>query len=244
MSILLTTLKVLGKSCLDLIYPPICFHCNETLEANEKIFCEICLFQLDMIDPSTRCSFCFSSEFDPETQKSCRECEGKPRLIQRMASVFDYEGAPSTLVKQLKYGGKSFLAIGGGAYLAAQFCSLNWPTPDLIIPMPMSRLRRWDRGYNQSALLAEGCAACLGCPVSNALRRKSGDFSQAGMDHEQRLTLKNDSFFVQNKEALYGKSLLLIDDVMTTGTSLNCCAEVLASSFPKAIYALTLCRTI
>lgn len=237
-------LAALGKSVLDLIYPPICLHCSESLEGDALIFCHHCLSQLDMIDPSLRCPYCFSSEFNPEAHTSCTECEGKPRAIQRIASVFDYEGAASTLVKQMKYGKKSYLAKGGGAYLAAQFFTLNWPMPDLIIPMPMSRLRKWDRGYNQSELLAQSLAACIGCPVSYSLKRKGGDFSQAGLGHDQRLQLKSDSFFIQNQEALYGKSLLLIDDVMTTGTSLNCCAEALAASFPKEIYALTLCRTM
>lgn len=239
-----TILRLIKKSFIDFVYPPVCLHCYESLEDYSRLFCRYCLQQLEMIDALARCPYCFSSEFNQEMQTCCRSCEGKPRLIQRMASVFDYEGAPSTLIKHLKYGGKPYLANGGGAYLAAQFFALNWPMPDFVIPMPMSRLRKWERGYNQSELLAISFAKLTGCSVSYSLKRRGGDFSQAGLDHQQRIQLSGDSFFVADKESLYNKSLLLIDDVMTTGTSLNCCADALIAAFPKSIYALTLCRTI
>lgn len=239
-------LKTFGSSFLDLIYPPLCLHCNEGLEKGHHIFCRFCLAQLEMIDPLTRCPACFTFEFNAEMQKYCQQCKDKPKNIKHIASVFDYEGAPSTFVKHLKYGGKSYLAKSGGAFLSAQFLTLGWPVPDFIIPMPMARLRRLERGYNQSELLAHSFAQLIDRPVLQALKRKSGDFSQAGLNHQQRLQLKSDSFFIHDsdKERLYDKTVLLIDDVMTTGSSLNCCAEALSQSFPQAIYALTLCRTL
>lgn len=239
-----TLLKVFGKSFLDLLYPPLCLHCDQVLEFDCQIFCRSCLLMLDQIDPSMRCPLCFSSEFNRERQKCCESCRENPRKTKRIASVFDYEGPSATLVKQLKYGGQSYLAKGGGAYLAAQFLALDWPMPDLVVPMPMSRLRKLDRGYNQSELLAKSFAQIIDCPVSSVLKRKGGDFSQAGLDHDQRLRLKDDSFFVKDGDQLHDKILLLIDDVMTTGTSLHCCAKALSPFFPGAVYALTLCRTI
>lgn len=241
---MLPFLKTFGNSILDLIYPPLCLHCNESLETGCPIFCHTCLSLLEQIDPSMRCPFCFSSDFNNESQKCCEQCRKSPRNIKRIASVFDYEGPPATLVKHLKYGGQSYLAKGCGAYLAAQFLNLNWPMPDIIIPMPMARLRKFERGYNQSELLAQSFAKLMNCPVSKALKRRSGDFSQAGLDHRQRLSLKSDSFYVQNGDCFHDKKLLIVDDVMTTGSSLNCCAEALLPFFPQGIYAMTLCRTI
>lgn len=244
MKSLIQILKAGGKSFQDLIYPPLCLHCNETLEKESPIFCCLCQLLLESIDPSLRCPYCFSSEVNKEIQKSCLQCQEKTRYIKRIASVFDYEGPPSTLIKQLKYGGQSYLAKGGGAYLAAQFLALNWPMPDFIVPMPMARLKKLQRGYNQSELLATSLSELINCPLSQALRRQSGDFSQAGLEYSQRLGLKSDSFFLKNYDHLHDKILLIIDDVMTTGSSLNCCAEALLPCFPKAIYALTLCRTL
>lgn len=228
---------------MDLLYPPICIHCNECLESDCHLFCHTCRLLFDQIDPASRCPLCFSPDFIHRMQKCCDHCRQHPKKIKRIASVFDYEGPPATLIKQLKYGGQFYLAKGAGALMAVQFLSLDWPMPDFIIPMPMARLRKMERGYNQSELLAESLAKVLGVPVSKALRRKGGDFSQAGLDHHQRLKLKSDSFFVKEGDQLHNKTVLLIDDVMTTGSSLNCCAEALDPFFPENIYALTFCRT-
>ncbi len=235
-------LKKLGNSFLDLIYPPLCLHCNESLDKECTFFCKSCMFLFEKIDPTTRCPFCFTHDFIP-SDKCCSACKKRPRKIKHMASVFDYEGPSATLVKQLKYGGQSYLAKGAGALMVMQFLALNWPMPDFIIPMPMSRLRKMERGYNQSELLAESISKVLQRPVCKALKRRSGDFSQAGLNHHQRLNLKNDSFFVRNGDELHDKIVLLIDDVMTTGSSLNCCAEALDPAFPQDIYALTFCKT-
>lgn len=241
---MLPLLKNFGKSFLDLVYPPLCLHCRECLDENYHIFCRTCSLLLEQIDPSTRCPFCFSIEFDQELKQCNSACKQYIKHIKRIASVFDYEGPSTSFVKHLKYGGQDYLAKGGGAYLATQFFMLDWPMPDFVIPMPMARIRKWERGYNQSELLAESFAKLISCKVSTHLKRKSGDFSQAGLNHQQRLHLNSDSFYIKNGDCLHGKVVLLIDDVMTTGSSLNCCAEALMPYFPEAIYALTLCRTI
>ena len=75
------------------------------------------------------------------------------------------------------------------AFLVAQLDRLGWPMPDAIIPVPLSFGRWLERGYNQSALLADEMGALLQCPVWNALKRKSGDFSQAALSLEQRKAL-------------------------------------------------------
>lgn len=238
------SLKRVVKSFLDLVYPPLCLHCKATLEHENPVFCNDCLQLMTPVDPSERCPYCFSFEFSSLTEKCCRRCIENPLLFDRIAAVFDYEGPPATLVKQLKYGGQIHLAHGGGAYLAAQFITLGWPIPDVVVPMPASRLKRLERGYNQSALLAEAFAEIIGRPVTDIMHRKSGDFSQAGLDFEQRLKLQSSTFDVKPNVKLHGKTVLLIDDVMTTGTTLKCCAEALRLAFPKQIYALTVCRAI
>lgn len=237
-------LKAVGNSFQDLIYPPLCLHCNDSLEKGFSIFCPHCQDFLSLIDPSTRCYKCFSFNSNQEKPLNCRHCQNKPTHLKGMASVFDYEGPPATLVKQLKYGRQSYLAKGCAAYLATQFLALNWPMPDFIIPMPMGRLKKYQRGYNQSELLADHFSKLIDCPLSKSLKRRSGDFSQAGLEYDQRLLLKSDPFYLKNGDYLHDKILLLIDDVTTTGSSLNCCAEALMPCFPKEIYALTLCHAM
>lgn len=237
-------LKNIRDSFFDLIYPPLCLHCRDVLGHDCPIFCSECLKLMTPINAKGRCPYCFSSSFNELLQKCCQSCMENPLMINQVASVFDYEGPPATLVKHLKYGGQAHLAKGGGAYLAAQFLTLEWPIPDFIIPMPSSRLRKLERGYNQSWLLSEAFANIIDRPIVDALKRRSGAYSQAGLNLEQRQELSDDSFVIKNNIKFYGKTILLIDDVMTTGSSLRCCAEALKPAFPEAVYAITLCRTL
>lgn len=165
-------------------------------------------------------------------------------MIHRIASAFDYEGPAATLIKKLKYGRQPYLAEGAGAFLAAQFIHLEWPLPDVIIPMPMAALRKFDRGYNQSLLLAQVVGRLLNRPILDLLKRRSGDFSQAGLSRKQRQGLGENAITLKPTDKLRDKSILLIDDVMTTGSSLHRCAEALAGGHPENIYAITVCRAI
>lgn len=219
-------------------------HCRESLDEKYPLFCQTCLDLLDLIDPSTRCPYCFTSEIDNENQSCCLECRKKPQIMRRIAAAFDYEGPAATLIKQLKYGGKPYLAEGAGAFLIAQFMRLEWPFPDIIVPMPMAPLRKFDRGYNQSVLLAEAVGQLLNRPVLDILKRSSGDFSQAGLSYKQRMELSDHVITLKPTDQLRDKCLLLIDDVVTTGSSLQRCAQALAGGFPESIYALTVCRTL
>jgi len=236
--------KRIFQSFLDLIYPPLCLHCNAALGVHYAIFCEHCTQLLHPIAPNERCPYCFSADLNVESEKCCQNCRQKTPSTDRMAAVFDYEGPAASFVKHFKYGGQSYLAKGAGAYLVMQFLELNWPMPDCVIPMPMAPLRLFERGYNQSVLLAEEVALLLNRPMHNILQRCGGDFSQAGLNHQQRLELRSEAFSVKAKVSLYDQTVLLIDDVMTTGSSLRCCAEVLQELCPQHIYALTLCRAL
>lgn len=237
-------LKKVAASFSHLLFPAICIHCQQPLEERSLIFCQICLQQLQLIDPESRCPYCFSFDFDPQSESYCQTCHNKPQSLHRIAAAFDYEGPAASLIKQMKYGGQSYLAEGAGSFLVAQYVQLEWPTPDFIIPMPMAPLRKIERGYNQSHLLAEVVARTLGRPLLDIIKRKSGDFSQAGLNYQQRLRLREDAFLIKTKENLKDKTILLIDDVMTTGSTLRRCGEALFEHYPEHIYALTVCRAI
>lgn len=236
-------LKRVINSLVNLLYPPLCLHCDESIDDKTALFCSSCQTLLTLIPPEERCSRCFSLR-DISEQKLCSECRQNFTHFTSMAAAFDYMGPAATLVKKMKYADQPYLSRGGGAFLAAQFLQLQWPVPDIVIPVPMSLLRWLDRGYNQSELLARQLAEILSCPVDMLLKRHSGDYSQAGLSKAQRKQLHADSFYIQEGANLSGKTILLIDDVMTSGTTLAKCAEVLSESCPKALYGLTLCRAI
>jgi competence protein ComFC len=161
-----------------------------------------------------------------------------------MAAAFDYEGPAASLVKRLKYSNQPYLASGMAAFLVAQLDQLQWPLPDALVPVPLSFTHWLERGYNQSSLLAEEMGRLLDCPVWHALKRQSGDYSQAALNLEQRKTLDGSRFRLNSKYSMSEKTLLVIDDVMTSGLTLQRCAETLMTASPASLYALTFCRTL
>jgi competence protein ComFC len=238
-----TVPRQIVNAFLHLIYPPLCIHCSQGLPNPTHLLCKDCLSLLELINPTERCTFCFSADCDP-AQRLCAECHSRYSILDGMGAVFDFVGPAASLMKKMKYSNMPYLAEGIGAYMGAQFCRLDWPMPDLIVPVPITLPHLFQRGYNQSALIADVLAQTLNRPSSKVLKRKSGDFSQAGLNREQRKALKGESFICKKDGCLEDKIVLIVDDVMTTGSTLRCCAEALQAGFPKKIYALAFCRAI
>ncbi len=236
-------LKKLKNSLLHLVYPLHCLHCDELIIDDQSVFCKSCTSLLELIDPEERCPFCFGLN-DAIKAKHCSYCAKKDyQLFYRVGSAFEYRGPAASLIKKLKYANQPYLASGAGAFLAIQFDRLQWPLPDAIIPVPLSFTHWVERGYNQSELLAKSMAHFLQVPVWNAIRRHSGDYSQAGLTLSQRKSLKGKYFKLKETYSLHDKTLLIIDDVMTTGSTLQKCAEVLLEGYPASLYAMTFCQT-
>jgi len=233
----------LKTSLLHFVYPTKCLHCQTPLPPGPLVLCPTCAPLLELASLYDRCPVCFNS-IEDEYSIPCTECSHYPSHYRRMAAAFDYEGPAATLVKRLKYSNQPHLAQGMAAFLVAQLDRLQWPLPDALIPVPISWTHWIERGYNQSALLAEGMGRLLKCPVLDVLKRQSGDFSQAALNLEQRKTLEGKRFNIKSSVSLEGKVLLVIDDVMTSGLTLHRCAEVLQKENPAALYALTFCRTL
>ncbi len=235
--------KTFQKSFLHLAYPSRCLHCSILLSPSSSVLCAGCASLLDLIHPEERCPTCFNLLPD-RSSHLCDECRHYSSSYTRMAAAFDYEGPPATLIKRLKYGNQPYLAQGMASFLVAQWDRLKWPLPDALVPVPLSFHHWLERGYNQSALIAEEMGKILQCPVWHALKRQSGDYSQAALTLEQRQALTGKCFKLNLKYRLEGKMLIVIDDVMTSGSTLRRCGETLNLGHPASLYALTFCRTV
>lgn len=232
----------LKKSLLHVLYPTSCLHCHSLLPPESLVLCASCASLLDLIQPYERCATCFNvlEDFSPGI---CHDCVQYPSHYTRMGSAFAYEGPAASLVRHLKYSNRPYLSQGMSGFLVAQFDQLQWPMPDALIPVPLSFTHWLERGYNQSMLLAQEMGKLLQCPVWDILKRKTGDFRQAALNLEQRKALEGNNFKMKPSFPVEGKILLVIDDVMTSGLTLQRCAETLMAGSPGALYALTFCRT-
>lgn len=233
--------RELKNSLMHLCYPIGCLHCEELLAPDGTFLCDACGSLLQQLEGEERCQSCFNLR--SQTSTHCPYCQKRPSLYYRSAAVFPFVGPAASMVKKMKYSGRPYLAKGMGAFMAAQFVQLEWPIPDAIIPVPISFSHWLSRGYNQSALLAQELANILQVPVWPILKRSGLGISQAGLTLEQRQQLEDRQFSLKNSFPIQDKVLLVIDDVTTSGSTLQKCAETLYERCPTSLYALTFCKT-
>jgi competence protein ComFC len=200
--------------------------------------CEVCRGLLSLLEPLQRCVYCFCCL---DGGYVCHKCREQVSPFKRVAATFDYQGPSASLIQLLKFSNAPYLAKHLAAFMVVQWTRLSWPLPDFIVPVPLSLMHFFKRGYNQSKLLAEEMGQLMGRPVLDVLKRSSESFSQMGQDRQQREQLSRECFSWKKYQPLEGKVLLLVDDVMTTGTTLRHSGSLLEEAFPKSIYALTTC---
>lgn len=238
-------LKKLGENTLNTLFPPRCFTCGEMVGEHGSL-CGVCWGEVDFISAPlcNRCGVPF--ELDVGEAGECMPCLQTPPPYTSARAVFRYEGDSRRLITGYKYHDRTlatpmfarWLARAGAQQLAA--C-------DVIVPVPLHPWRLLRRRYNQSALLAAGLGKLANKPVLvDGLRRTRHTTPQAGLTREERLQNVRDAFAATPKRAaaLRGKSVLLIDDVLTTGATLNTCAEALQMAGAKDVQVLVLARTV
>lgn len=222
MSVLVNNIAEVLHQASRLLYPVRCLHCGSFDVIGNRHFCSGCLDQLQWLKTGV---------------------VANPAPFDGIAAAFDYLGPQRTLVRAIKYNDMPYLAPVAAAYLAARLANLSWPWPDVIVPVPQTFLRKMSRGYNQSALIAQALSKMIGVATVNVLKRRSGGFSQASLSYDMRRELNERFFSLKRGVNLEGKKVLVVDDVVTTGSTLACCAKKLIDQKPAALYALTICRT-
>ena len=223
----------LGRAALDLIYPPRCAVCG----TSGVFVCEGCIAGLPRAD-GRRCERCWL----PLRGRECYACAEHPSRLERLRSAFRYEGGVRHVVHAFKFGGQSSLAPSLGNLLA-EAGELYGLEADAIVPVPLTASRRRIRGYNQALLMANELSQRTGVPVAEALRRTGHGATQAGSaSAEERRRNVEGVFSLAKGQSVSGARMLLLDDVATTGATLDACAKVILEAGAASVSALTLAR--
>jgi len=227
------SLSRLGGVALDLLYPPRCVLC----EKQGSFLCEACRESLPRAE-GRRCDVCWLPLRGPE----CRSCAEHPTALTRLRSVYRYEGGVRTLVHAFKFRGQSSLGKPLAAELTRCYADHGLEA-DVIVPVPLAVARKRGRGYNQASLLAREVSRQTGVPVSEALRRRGNATPQAqSATAEERRRNVIGAFTVARPGEVAGRRVLLLDDVATTGATLNACAVELLNAGAAEVVGLTLAR--
>jgi ComF family protein len=229
---LLSQMSTAGQALLDLIFPPRCPGCG----ALGVPFCETCQTQIELISPPV-CPRCGRPMPD---DKLCMNCRHSPSNLDRITALAVYAHPVREAIHVLKYKDGRVLATPLGKLMADGWYR-NCLSADLLLPVPLHPSRLAQRGYNQSALLARVLGARVGLPVvESILVRQRATPPQVGLSWAERQQNVNNAFICRGD--LNGRSVMLVDDVCTTGATLEACAEALRAAGVTSVWALTLAR--
>ena len=225
-------LAKLGKEAVDLLFPMQCAGCRHP----GAILCETCIPGLAKLTPPY-CRICAS----PHSQSPCRWCQENAPAIDGVRAPFLMEGAVQQAIFSLKYRGIRAAAPDLARLLAGYAAEQRAPG-DLIVAVPLHRRRLRMRGYNQSELLAGELSKLTGLPRAKGLlsRVKDAPPQVEAATRAQRRANVDGSYEVTGDVA--GRRVLLIDDVVTTGSTMSSCAAALKAAGAASVWGLALAR--
>lgn len=237
---MLRPVRGLGNLLLDFALPPRCAGCGE-IAAEAGSFCPECWRKLEWLG-NNGCQHCGLplAGTDAET---CGRCLADPPKVDRIRAAVAYDDIPRSIALRLKYGRQVALARTMARYMTP--LRGDWCSDAIIMPVPLHRWRLWERGFNQSVLVARQLARSWGLPVDQqGLRRTRRTKPLKGMNHAQRRKAVAGAFEVVRPHALKDRTVVLIDDVLTSGSTAEACARELRRAGAKRIELICWARVV
>lgn len=229
---------------VDVALPQLCASCREPV--GDAGLCAGCWARLSFIAPPYCERLGIPFVYDPGPGILSMEAIADPPAYQRARAAVRYDEVARTLVHALKYGDRLDLAPTMGRWMATAGRQLVGEA-DALVPVPLHWRRQWARRFNQSALLAEVIAKASAVPVAHhALKRVKATPQQVGLSRSARADNVQGAFRVppDGKAAVAGRRLLLIDDVLTSGATMDACARALLRAGAAQVDALTFARVV
>ena len=230
-----TLIRKSSQTLFDLLYPPRCIYCD----ASQEWLCSICQDKIPLI----LADICQQCGTPINTSVPCNQCRRHPLYhVDGIRVMAYYEDSPlRSAIHTFKYNNQKVLAATL-AEMLAQTYSRYALEADVIVPVPLHRSRFKERGYNQSELLARQLATILTLPVNTStLKRARKTQIQMSLGADERKKNVSGAFVCQDK-SLANQNVLLIDDVCTTGSTLDACAASLKQTKVASVWGLTLAK--
>ena len=232
----MNALKSVATWCLDLLFPKLCVGCR-----TEGAFCcENCRQNLVFSAPA--CPVCSRRNFTGIVCTTCAEKSG----LRRFVAPFSYrEPLVRELIHTYKYAGARELAgfLAGEIVSCLRFYDITPPTSAILIPIPLHRSRERARGFNQAAVLAAELGKRVGLSVAPALSRRRATDPQIEMEsHDARRKNVANAFALRDAEVIRGRTVILVDDVSTSGATLSEAARLLRDAGARTVWAVAVAK--
>jgi ComF family protein len=231
---------------LYLIYPARCFGCGELLSGSIRDFCPRCRTAM-LADPVSACPRC-GLTIGPFTsvENGCSHCRNRSLPFSSILRLGPYEGVRRELILRMKHATGEMVAEAVGEILGVELAPrLRSAQATAVIPIPLHWRRRLQRGYNQSEVLAHALACRLGVPLRPRwLRRIRNTPHQTGQSAAARQENVRGAFRASGGRHLRGQTILLVDDVLTTGSTCIEAASVLRAAGAKGVVLTVVAQVV
>jgi ComF family protein len=217
---------------ISLVYPNLCYTCDGYLSREEDMICSKCLYQLPL-----------TNYHKDENNEVAKLFWGRIHMSGATSLFFFHKGTKyQKMMHEFKYRGKKKIGYLLGKYFASQLTDTGWGKDvDAIVPVPLHPKKERKRGYNQSAQIAYGMAEILNTPVDeNILIRHTFSSTQTKMNKEERWENVKSIFSCPQKQNLPYSHILIVDDIVTTGATIEACANELTKAGAEKISVATL----
>jgi len=222
----------LGDDFVSLLFPRVCQSCGETLVRNEKLLCIFCLADI----PYTNYHLKRDNILEKELWGRC--------YAEQAAAMFFYRHGSKVqkLMHRLKYNGVKEIGVFLGEMYGHKLIDSGYLDGiDLIIPVPLHAAKERKRGFNQSRVIANGVSAATGLPVdTKILKRTERSSTQTRKSRVERWENVKDIFKLQDPGLLQGKHILLVDDVITTGSTIESCINTIKKESDVKVSVISL----
>lgn len=234
----LKRLKPIWQQMYDLMLPPLCLSCRKRVEAAKDVLCPDCMELMAPL-PEDACGLCGGIL----TEGRCEACAQTRFFFDRARAAYLYQGPAQDLVHALKYDGfyspADFFATALSRLSDTQF---HYGACQYVTAVPLHRVRRRERGFNQSELIARKLARLLGLKYDDPVYRRLNTPSQTLLSKEDRERNLKGAFALRRNARVQDTRLILIDDVFTTGSTVNEISKLLKDNGAKEVMVLTATR--
>jgi competence protein ComFC len=236
-------IRIFLNTLLELFYPSNCLGCGQPQDSG-TLLCDRCKATAPRIEPPfcRCCSRPFEGVIDGEF--SCPNCEDRALAFDCVVSAYQAKGVLRDLIHRFKYAGHFHLRRVLTEFLldAMQDSRLQATPVDCLVPVPLHPTRLRERGFNQADALAESLSRHARVPVLHCIERRLYTSTQTRFDRTERMRNLRNAFALRKYSEVHGKHLLLLDDVLTTGSTLHECALVLRAAGAESVRAVTVAR--
>ena len=239
-------LKSLMETMSFFLLPPQCRCCEKFLDVGQQGICSDCLAEIHWIEPPF-CSVCGTPFVSQEVRSHpCSSCLTKRKYFTMARALGAYHGSLQEAIHRWKYQGKATLTPFLGQWMTEGLYRYWDPKRlDLLIPVPLHKQRLRERGFNQALLLVKELSHRTGIPYRKRILQKvRPTLPQVNLSGVEREKGVRGSFEIVRKEELEEKTILLVDDVYTTGATVNECSKVLLAAGAERVDVFTLAHAL